>query len=93
MSHFQIKYIDCTISPEEVKDAFRKENARPGQLLGYRSMQRKIREEHNLVVPRGLVYDVMTDEDPDSLRRRQNVGRPKKRRGPTGTFTSLVSLK
>ena len=93
MSHFQIKYIDYTISPAEVKDAFRKENAGPGQLLGYRSMQRKIREEHNLAVPRGLVYDVMTDEDPDSLRRRQNVGRPEKRRGPTGTFTSLVSLK
>ena len=55
MSHFQIKYIDYTISPAEVKDAFRKENAGPGQLLGYRSMQRKIREEHNLVVPQGLV--------------------------------------
>jgi hypothetical protein len=93
MSHFGIKYVDYNIAPGEVKDAFRKENAGPGQLLGYRSMQKKIREEHNLAVPRGLVYDVMTDEDPDSLRRRQNVGRPKKRRGPTGTFTSLVSLK
>ena len=54
MSHFQIKYIDYTISPEEFKDAFRKENAGPGQLLGYRSLQKKIQEEHNLAVPSGV---------------------------------------
>ncbi len=74
MSHFGIKYTDYNISPEEVRDAFRKENAGPGQLLGYRSMQKKIREEHNLAVPRGLVYDVMTDEDPDSLRPGADLG-------------------
>jgi hypothetical protein len=42
MSHFGIKYVDYTISLEEVRDAFREENAGPGQLLEYRSMQRKI---------------------------------------------------
>jgi hypothetical protein len=48
MSHFGIMYVDYNIAPEEVKDAFRKENAGPGQLLGYRSMQKKIREEQKL---------------------------------------------
>ena len=35
----------------------------PGQLLGYRSMQRKIREQHQLAVPRNLVYNLMTELD------------------------------
>ena len=32
----------------------------PGQYLGYRAMQRKLREQHKLAVPRTLVYDVMS---------------------------------
>jgi hypothetical protein len=65
----------------------------PGQLLGYRAMQRKIREQHQLPVPRiiNLVYDVMTMVDPAGLERRGHVGKKKIRRGGTGTFTLLVS--
>ena len=38
-----------------------------GQLLGYRSMQRKIRKQHQLAAPRNLVYDLMTELDPAGL--------------------------
>ena len=62
----------------------------PGQYLGYRAMQRKLREQHKLAVPRNLVYDVMGMVDPEGLKRRGNVGRKKRQRGATGTFTSLV---
>ena len=62
----------------------------PGQYLGYRAMQRKLREQHKLAVPRNLVYDVMGMVDPEGLERRGNVGQKKRQRGATGTFTSLV---
>lgn len=94
LAHFNIKYIDYGVDIEEVKAAVGLEIDGPGRLLGYRGMQRKIREHHELAVPRGLVYDVMTNVDPEGLECRRNVGAPKKRkRGPTGTFTSLVSGK
>ena len=63
----------------------------PGQLLGYRSVQRKIREQHQLAVPRNLVYDMMTELDPGGLDRRGGVGEKEQKRGTTGTFTSMVS--
>ena len=63
----------------------------PGWYLGYRAMQRKVREQHKLAVPRNLVHDVMGMVDPEGLSRRRNVGQKKRQRGATGTFTSLVS--
>ena len=62
----------------------------PGQLLGYRAMQRKVREQHQLPVPHNLVYGVMTMVDPEGMEHRGNVGIKKRRRGRLGTFTSLV---
>ncbi len=54
-------------------------------------MQRKLREQHNLAVPRDLVHNVMGYIDPEGLERRGSVGKKKRRRGATGTFsTSLV---
>ena len=41
---------------------------------GYRAMQRKVREQHKLTVPRNLVYDVMSMVDPGGMTRRGNVG-------------------
>ena len=90
MAHFDIKYIDYDTDLEAVETAVREETEGPGQLLGYRSIHKKLREQHNLAVPRGLVYDMMTLVDPEGLERRSNVGRRKRHRGPTGTFTSLV---
>ena len=75
---------------EDVENVVREEMEDPGQLLGYRAMQRKIREQHQLPVTRNLVYDVMTMVDTAGLERRRHVGKKKIRRGGTGRFTSLV---
>ena len=39
----------------------------PGTLLGYRAMQKKLRQEHELKVPCNLVYAVVQDVDPQGL--------------------------
>ena len=71
MRHFDIKYINYETTVDEVVAAFNTENDGPGQLLGYRAMHKKLREQDGLAVPRGLVYDVMTMECPEG------VGTPK----------------
>ncbi len=48
---FDIYYTDKGISVEQIQDAVRKELDGPGQLLGYRAMQNKLRQEHGLNVP------------------------------------------
>jgi len=90
MAFFEIKYVDYETDLKVVEIAVKEEISGPGQLLGYRSMHRKLREHHQLAVPRGLVYDVMTKVDPEGLESRGKVGQKKRHRGPTGTFTSLV---
>ena len=39
----------------------------PGQLLGYRAMNQKLRTEHNVQVLRHLVYNVMAELDSEGL--------------------------
>ena len=90
LAFFDIKYVRYDIEIEDIEEAVKEEMEGPGQLLGYRAMQRHVREQHQLSVPRNLVYDVITMVDPEGLERRGNVGK-KKRRGGTGTLTSLVS--
>ena len=63
-----IKYIRYETSTEHVKKAVQEEMEGPGQYLGYRGMQRKIREQHKLAIPRNLVYDVMGMVDPEDWR-------------------------
>ena len=58
----------------------------PGKLLGYRTMHKKIRQEHGLNVIRDQVYDVMNELDPDGLEARGCVG--EKRKHKKGNFTS-----
>ncbi|XP_028404817.1 uncharacterized protein LOC114527386 [Dendronephthya gigantea] len=92
LAYFDIKYVRYDIDVQEVENIVREEIEGPGQLLGYRAMQKKLREVHNLAVPRGLVHNVMgIVVDPDGLERRGNVGVKKRRRGAMGTFTSLGS--
>ena len=74
---------DVNVSVEEVKDAVQEELEGPGALLGYRAMQKKIRQEHFLNVPRHLVHDVIFDLDPDGLDARQPGFKKKK---PKGNF-------
>ena len=90
LKHFDISYINYDLTVQEVEEVVREEQNGPGHLLGYRLLHKKIRDQHQLAVPRNLVYDVMTNVCPETLERRGGVGKAKTRRGPTGTFTSLV---
>ena len=70
----------------------------PGKLLGYRAMQNKIRQKHELKVPRELAYAVMYDLDPEGLEGRAPMERRKLsqkviilRKAVTG-FTHLMDI-
>ena len=60
---------------EQIRDAVKKEVDGPGKLLGYRAMQKTLRQEHELKVPR----DVMQDVDPEELQAKGGVGNPKQK--------------
>ena len=51
----------------------RTETSGPGQPLGFRAMQDKVRQQHGFVVPRNLVYTMMHRVDPDGLQKRGGV--------------------
>ena len=63
----------------------KEELAGPGQRLGYRAMNQKLRNEHNITVPRDLVYAVMTELHDEGLKRR---GVTTKKKPQKGYFTS-----
>ena len=86
LRHFDIQYNDKNVSVEEVKDVVKKELDGPGKLLGYRAMHRKVRQVHDLNVPRDLVHAAMYDLDPKGLEARGPVG--KKKTIPKGSFTT-----
>ena len=90
LQHFGITYTDYSVDIEEVKEAVQKEMKGPERLLGYRSLHKKVCNVHGLNVPRNLVYDVLTDVNPEGLQERCGVGMPKRPKR-TGTFTSNVS--
>ena len=92
MHHFDIKYIEYDTNIDDVTRAVEKEMNGPGRFLGYRALHKKIREVHTLNVPRNVVYDVMTDVNPQGLQDRGGVGQPKRQRRK-GAFTSTVSIK
>ena len=75
---------------EDVKEAVRRDMDGPGQLLGYRSMQQKVRELHGLNVPRDVVYPVMKEVSPEGLQGRGGVGKAKRHR-KTNPFVTGVS--
>ena len=52
---------------KNLRTAVQKELDGPGRLLGYRAMAKKILQEHNLKVPRGIVHDMMYDLDAEGL--------------------------
>ena len=78
MSHFDIKYTNYDVDVAQVEEAVRKEIDGPGRLLGYRAMHKKVREIHQLNVPRNLVYNVMTEVNPEGLEARENCWKTKK---------------
>ena len=62
-----------------MSDAVQKELEGPGKLLGYKAMNQKLRTEHNVQVPRHLVYNVMAELDPEGLETR-NLQQQKKKK-------------
>ena len=65
-----IKYTDQSVQVDEVEEALKQELEGPGKLLGYRALHKKLRQVHELNVPRDLVYVVMYNVDPDALAER-----------------------
>ena len=80
LRHFHIFYSDKNVTLHEVKEAVGKELEGPGQLLGYRALHKKMRQEHLLNVPRDLVYAVMQELDPDGLDNRAVGTKNKKKK-------------
>ena len=80
LRHFDIYYTDRTVTIETVTDAVGKELDGPGQLLGYRAMHQKLRQEHGINVRRDLVYATMQELDPEGLERRKVGIKNKKRK-------------
>ena len=76
LHHFGLTYIDYNTNVDDVTRAVEKEMNGPGQLLGYRALHKKIREVHALNVPRNVVYDVLTDVNPQGLQ--DSGGQPKR---------------
>jgi len=77
LAFFNISYIKYDTNIQAVENAVREEIEGPGQLLGYRAMHKKLREQHSLAVLRDLVYDVMGLVDPEGLECPGNVGKKK----------------
>ena len=70
LQYFGISYTDRTVQIDEVEDAVKQEMQGLGKLLGYRALHKKLRQVHDLNVPRDLVYAVMYNVDPDALAER-----------------------
>ena len=62
-------YSLCETPLAEVSAEVKKELDGPGRLLGYRGMNQKLRTEHNILVPRHLVYNMMTELEARKLQR------------------------
>ena len=59
LRHFNINYTDTDVAVEDVVDTVRQEMDGPGKLLGYRAMYQKLRQVHDLRVPRDMVHAAM----------------------------------
>jgi len=80
LRNFSIYYTDKTVSFQEAQDTILKELNGPGRLLGYRAMHIKLRQKYNLKLPRDVVYDLMTENDPDGLNDRRPGFKKKRKR-------------
>ena len=92
MSFFKIKFINYKILAGNVALAARKEMQESGKYLEYRAMTKKIREVHCMNVLRDLVYEIMSNVNPEVLAARGFVGKSK--RPPRRVlFVSMVRTK
>ena len=86
LRYFNIRYIDNTVTIPTVAEAVRKEMEGPGNLLGYRNMNLKLRTEYGIRVPRHVVHDIMWDINPHALDERNIM--KKKTKKPKQPFVS-----
>ena len=70
LRYFDIKYINYKTPLNAVTDAVSKELNRPGRCLGYRGLNQKLRNEHNIKILRHLVHNVLKELDPEGLESR-----------------------
>ena len=93
LRNYRIRYIDHNVTIDEVRTAVREELDGPGHLLGYRAMMQKIRQQHDLKIPRHLVHTVMQELDEEGLHNRQPGAKKRKPRehfvtvGPNWTYS------
>jgi len=87
LRYFEVCYKDDTVSVEDVKEAVKKDLEGPGKLLGYRSMNKKIRQKYDLLFTQNQVYDVMSDLGLNGLAAQGGVGAQKARQ-KKGNFSS-----
>ena len=85
LPEFDISYIDRTATVNEVENAVFYGMEGTGKLLGCRVIHKKLRQVHELLVPRDLVYAVMYNVDPIALDERA----PKFNGKKAGNFISL----
>ena len=71
LRHFNIFYTDKNVTVDAVVNAVEAELNGPGQLLGYRALHKKVRQEHGLNVPRDMVYAALLGLDPEGLESRK----------------------
>ena len=81
LQYFEIHYTDIDTTVEQVEDAVKLKMEGPGKLLGYRAMQKKLRQVYGLRVPRDFVHAVMYNVDPDALEERAPCFKKKKKKG------------
>eukprot|EP00794_Sanderia_malayensis_P018736 gene18736-20625_t len=86
LREFKINRVDKDVSVEQLRNAVQEELDGPGRLLGYRAMCNKIRQKHQLKVPRRYVHAMMYELDPEGLADRSLVNKRKNR--IKGKFTS-----
>ncbi len=73
MKFFNTNFIDDYIDSGQVERAIQIEMDRPGRLLGYRSLHKKLRKKHGLNVSRNLVYRMLQQINPEVLEKKAMV--------------------
>ncbi len=86
LHEFMINRSDKNVTEGDLRSAIEEELEGPGKLLGYRAMANKIRQVHQLKVPRRLVNAMMCDIDPEGLE--GSSLKNKRRRGKRGRYVS-----
>ena len=86
MREFGLYRTDRTVTEDALRNAVKEELDGPGKLLGYRAMTNKIRQNHDLKVPRRIIHAIMFDLDPKALEQRGFANRDRPR--IKGKFTT-----